>query len=299
MGIFTKATRRKSKARIALDGPSGSGKTWTSLSIAQGLGERICVIDTEHGSASLYADDFDFDVKELSDFSPEKLTKLLHEAAKESYEVVVIDSFSLFWSGTNGMLEQADMGAVGGNTFVGWKKARPMERKMIDAILSFPGHVIATMRSKTEYVISENERGKKVPQKVGLKPEQREGIEYEFTIVGNLDHDHTMVVSKSRCSALAGAVIELPDSAVGQTIREWIEKGEAKPKDELDSIIAKALDPETTLKQFKDIYLQAELGGFLDEWYKPENDEPHTVMELIKEKGALARARESAAQVSV
>lgn len=299
MSIFTPATRRKSKARIALDGPSGSGKTWTALTIAGALGDRIAVIDTERGSASLYAGDFTFDVLEINDFSPNNLTKSLQAAAVEGYDVVIVDSLSLFWSGTNGMLEQVDnlsKRSSGGN-FSGWKEARPMERRMIDAILAYPGHVIVTMRTKTEWVIDQNDRGRMAPKKVGTKAEQRDGIEYEFTVVGDLDLEHTMVVSKSRCSALAGAVIHKPDAEVGKIIREWIEIGESElePQSEIDAILAKVNDPETTFAQFKALYLQAELGGLLGSSCTGPKGHPTTLKSLILDNGKMAEAREAQA----
>ena len=68
---FTPATKARAKARLGLIGPSGSGKTFSALRIAQGLGGRVGFIDTEHGSASKYADLFKFDVLELESFSPD------------------------------------------------------------------------------------------------------------------------------------------------------------------------------------------------------------------------------------
>jgi hypothetical protein len=199
---FTKATKKQARARIAFEGPSGSGKTYTALITARALGKRIALIDTEHRSASLYADEFDFDTLPLDRYDPQVLIEALAVAAASGYDVVIVDSLSHFWMGTDGMLEQVDKAAkrsAGGNTFGGWKDMAPLERKMIEAMLAFPGHVIATMRQKTEWVIEENDRGKKVPRKIGLKAVQRDGLEYEFTIVGDLNHENELVVSKSRC----------------------------------------------------------------------------------------------------
>lgn len=127
------------------------------------------------------------------------------------------------------MLEQADRRARNGNSFSGWKEVRPEERRMIDAMVAYPGHVIATMRSKTEYVIEENERGKKVPRKVGLKPEQRDGIEYEMDVVGDLDHDNTLTVVKSRIHTLAKAIIPMPGEDLAQQIQDWLSDGVKVP----------------------------------------------------------------------
>lgn len=231
MSMFTPATRAASKARVALSGPSGSGKTYTALALAHGLGKRIAVIDTERGSASKYVGEhgWAFDTVAPGSFSPDSLSQLLAAAAAEGYEVVVIDSLSHYWMGVDGMLEQADKLKHGSNSFSGWKEARPAERRMIDALIAFPGHVIVTMRTKTEYVIEEDQRGKKVPRKVGLKPEQRDGIEYEFDLVGDLDLDNTLVVSKSRISALTRAVVPQPGPELAAQINEWLSQGAVVP----------------------------------------------------------------------
>lgn len=228
---FKPATREASHARIALSGPSGSGKTYTALALATALSERVAVIDTERGSASKYVglNGWQFDTVQPDSFSPKSLVELLGMAAGSEYGCVVVDSLSHYWMGVDGMLEQADRHAVRGNTFAGWKEVRPDERRMIDALVSYPGHVIVTMRSKTEYVIEENEKGKKQPRKVGMKPEQREGIEYEFDVVGDLDHDNTLTVVKSRIHTLTKAVVPLPGEEFAAHIRDWLSDGEKVP----------------------------------------------------------------------
>ncbi|UXA20664.1 ATP-binding protein [Mycobacterium sp. SMC-4] len=228
---FKPATREASHARIALSGPSGSGKTYTALTLAAALADRFAVIDTERGSASKYVglNGWQFGTVQPDSFSPLSLVDTLGVAAGAEYGCVVVDSLSHYWMGVDGMLEQADRRAKGGNSFSGWKEVRPEERRMIDALVAYPGHVIVTMRSKTEYVIEENERGKKVPRKVGLKPEQREGIEYEFDVVGDLDHDNTLTVVKSRIHTLTKAVIPMPGEDLAATIAEWLANGEKVP----------------------------------------------------------------------
>ncbi len=262
---FTKATKKASKARVAFEGPSGSGKTYTALTTACALGQRVALIDTEHRSASLYADEFDFDTLELDSYDPQLLTEALAAAAMAGYDALVIDSLSHFWMGTDGMLEQVDRAArrsAGGNTFGGWKEMRPTERRMIEAMLAYPGHLIATLRTKTEWVVEENDRGKKVPKKIGLKAEQREGLEYEFTLVGTMDLDNTLVVTKSRCKALSGAVINRPDAGFGRTLGDWLQDGEAGPTAEeiRDEVLAA---PEATYDELIEVYRKAERHGLL------------------------------------
>ncbi|NJA56724.1 ATP-binding protein [Streptomyces sp. NEAU-H3] len=247
---FTPATKEQSKARVALDGPSGSGKTYTALTIASALGSHIAVIDTERGSARKYANEFSFDVLELSFFSPDDLVEALAAASAAGYDVVIVDSMSHFWSGSGGMLEQVDQASkrgFSGNSFGGWKEARPMERRMVDALVAYPGHVVVTMRSKTDYVLETNDRGKQVPRKVGLKPEQREGLEYEFDIVGSMDYENTLVVTKSRARSLTGAVVREPGIEFGHQIKAWLEDGtKVEP---VEDLISAALDPAATFEQ--------------------------------------------------
>lgn len=228
---FKPATREASFARIALSGPSGSGKTYTALALATALSDRVAVIDTERGSASKYVglNGWQFDTVQPDSYAPLSLVELLGAAAGGEYGCVVIDSLSHYWMGADGMLEQADRRGRNGNNFAGWKEVRPEERRMIDALTSYPGHVIATMRSKTEYVIEENERGKKVPRKVGMKPEQRDGIEYEMDVVGDLDHDNTLTIVKSRIHTLSKAVIPLPGEELAHQIADWLSEGDKIP----------------------------------------------------------------------
>lgn len=228
MSIFQEATRAATKARIALSGPSGSGKTYTGLALAHGLGDSIAVIDSERGSASKYVgvNGWAFKTVAPGSFAPDSLTELLAHGAAEGFDVMLIDSLSHYWMGVDGMLEQVDRRTKGGNSFgTGWKDMRPSERRMIDALISYPGHLIVTMRVKTEYVIEENDRGKKAPKKVGMKPEQREGIEYEFDLVGDLDLDNVLTVSKSRIPGLTRAVVPEPGRELAEQVRDWLAEG--------------------------------------------------------------------------
>lgn len=228
---FKPATREASCARIALSGPSGSGKTYTALTLATTWSDRVAFIDTERGSASKYVglNGWQFDTVQPDKFSPSSLVEILGTAAGGGYGCVVVDSLSHYWMGVEGMLEQVDRRASNGNTFSGWKAMRPEERRMIDALVSYPGHVIVTMRVKTEWVIEENDKGKKAPRKVGLKPEQRDGLEYEMDVVGELDDDNTLTVVKSRIHTLAKAIIPMPGEELATTIAEWLADGQKIP----------------------------------------------------------------------
>jgi hypothetical protein len=225
---FAKATKTAAKGRIALDGPSGSGKTWTALTIAATLGQQIGVIDTEHGSASKYADVFDFQALNLDRYSPQILIDALGAAAAAGLEVVIVDSLSHFWMGTDGMLEQVDKAAKrsGGHGMSGWKEMRPVERQMVEALLAYPGHVICTLRVKTDWVEGENARGKRQMMKVGTKAEQREGLEYEFDLVASMDLSNELTVVKSRCPALSGEIVSKPGRPFAEVFKTWLDDGE-------------------------------------------------------------------------
>lgn len=221
---FQKATKKKSKARVALLGPSGAGKTFSALAIGKHLGKKIAVIDTERGSASKYADDVAvFDVCELETFEPQKYVDKLKEAAAEGYDVVIVDSLSHAWMGGGGILDQKDK--KGGNGFDAWRTLTPQHNALVEAILAYPGHVIATMRSKMEYVQEKDAKGKTTIRKVGMAPIQREGMEYEFDVIGELDVDHTLHVTKSRCAALADQMIRKPGADLAAVLLAWLDQG--------------------------------------------------------------------------
>jgi hypothetical protein len=228
---FRPATRKQAKLRMAIDGPSGSGKTVTALRFAHSLGQRIAVIDTEHGSASLYAgevfDDgtpFNFAVDELHSFSPTEYTAAIEEAGRQGFDVIIVDSLSHAWEGKDGALELVDRNSSK-NKYTAWKDITPMHRRMVESILASPAHVICTMRSKTEYVLEDNEKGQKTPRKIGLAPIQRAGMEYEFTIYCSMDLSHIMSVTKSRCRAVDGLTVVKPGAGFIGPLIQWLESG--------------------------------------------------------------------------
>lgn len=224
---FKKAKRSLSKLRLAIQGPSGSGKTFGALLLAKGLGGSIAVIDTERGSASLYSDVPgmpEFDVLDLeAPFTPEKYIEAITAAEQAGYDVLIIDSMTHEWSGVGGCLEINDMLAKSkyrGNTWSAWNEVTPRHRKFVDKMLASKCHIIATIRSKTDFVQDE-QNGKKVVKKVGMKAEQRDGMDYEFTIVFDVTaDDHIATTSKDRTS-LFGDPLHL-NEGVGQRIAEWL-----------------------------------------------------------------------------
>lgn len=231
---FQKAEKRKAKLRLALTGVSGAGKTYSALLMAQKLGTRVAVIDSERGSARLYADRFTFDHQDLSLHSVDMYRRAVKEAASAGYDVLVVDSLSHEWAGRGGVLESVDAKKEK-SSFNAWNGPSQAHASLVDDLLMFPGHVIVTMRSKTEYVLEEyvkDGRKLQVPKKVGLAPVQREGVEYEFTVLLSLDKSGTVTVEKSRCSAVEekGSTLRREDlDEVAHALKSWLEDGAELP----------------------------------------------------------------------
>lgn len=238
---FQKAERKKSKLRLALTGPSGSGKTYGALLVGKGLGGKIAVIDTEKGSAALYSHLVDFDVLDLEPpYTPERYRQAVKLAVDNGYNVVIIDSITHEWSGSGGCLELNDEIAKAkyrGNTWSAWNDTKARHRAFIDDLLACPAHVIVTMRSKTETAQVEV-NGRKQVQKLGMKSEQNDGIEYEFTTVLDLVHDGNFAIpSKDRTGLFPpnSNPFKLSEN-IGQELAEWLESG--KPIPTADEVLA-------------------------------------------------------------
>jgi hypothetical protein len=226
--MFAPAVKTEAKLRLAIAGPSGSGKTYTALAVATALadGGKVAVLDTEHGSASKYADLFAFDVlNESAPFHPDKVTAAINDAGRGGYAVLILDSMSHFWNGPGGMTDIVDDIArrmKSPNSFTAWKDGTPIQQKMIEAIVSAPLHIIATMRSKQDYILETDERGKQRPRKVGMAPIQRDGFEYEFDVFMDMDNDNTGMIAKTRCPALTNGVFRKPGADVANILRDWL-----------------------------------------------------------------------------
>lgn len=222
-----KAERTKSKLRLAIAGPSGSGKTMGSLKLAKGVGGKVCMIDTERGSGDLYADLYDYDIISLEPpYKPQTLIEAINAAEAAGYDVIIIDSLSHFWADDGGLLDQADkMQSAGKNRFNLWAEITPQHRRLVNAMLNSPKHIIATMRSKQAYEMEKDERtGKSSVRKLGMAPVQRDGMEYEFTIFFDVDQNHYAKASKDRTNMFNDEVFLL-DEAVGKRVVDWLNTG--------------------------------------------------------------------------
>ena len=225
---FRKAEKRKAKLRLGITGAAGSGKTYGALLIAKGLGGKTVLLDTENGSGDLYATLFDYDVGAIgASYTIDKYIEGIKQAESLGYDIIIIDSLSHAWAGEGGLLEQVDNIAAGsrsGNSYTAWRQVTPQHNKLIETMLNSPCHIIVTMRSKTEYVIVENDKGRKEPRKVGLAPVQREGMDYEFGVVFDLGQNHMAAVSKDRTSLFDGKTFQLSEQ-IGETLKQWLESG--------------------------------------------------------------------------
>lgn len=230
--MFKKAVKKNLYARIALLGPTGSGKTYTALRWAYALADtgKVACLDTEHGSLSKYAGlkvdgkEWRPDVIELESFSPEMYMNGIKIAEKMGYEVLVIDSLSHAWAGKDGTLEYVDRVAQkdGGGSFQAWRKGTNLQNEMVETILASKIHIIATMRVKMDYVVEKDERGKSTVRKVGLQPVQRDGVEYEFDLVCDLNSDNVLSVSKTRCPDLNEKTYRKPGTEPMEILRKWL-----------------------------------------------------------------------------
>lgn len=234
---FRPAIRRQRFLRGAFFGPSGSGKTLTSLMMMRGIvgpEGKIAVIDTERGSANMYADLVKFDTVWLTDYAASDYIACINSAAEAKYDGLIIDSASHAWEGEGGLLsvvENVIQGQKGKqDSFRAWadERVRHAEHSFWNAILDFPGHVIVTMRAKTSYEISKNEHGKTVIAKLGLAPVQRQSAEYEFDLICRFTAENEMWIEKARdpeCK-LEGRCITKPGAEFADEIRAWLNKGD-------------------------------------------------------------------------
>jgi hypothetical protein len=248
------ATRRMVRLKMALTGPPGSGKTFTSLKLAHELATPVVVLDTEYRSAELYLglNGWQFDVINLPDFSPERYIEAIDAAEARKYGTLIIDTLSHSWMGPGGTLDTVErVSGTSGNNFAGWRKASPMHTRLLDRIVAARVHIIFTLRVKMDYAVERDlGSGRMAPRRVGLAPVHRDGIEYVPDIIGDLDLDHVMTISKSRCPELSGRSFERPGTDFIEILRNWLETGVPEPEpihDILQGLIA-LYGPEAILK---------------------------------------------------
>ena len=228
-----RATKRRAKLRLGMSGPAGSGKTYSALLIAGGLGGRIGMIDTEHGSGDLYADLLPegYDVLQLTPpYTPARYVEAIHALEDAGVQTIIVDSLTHAWTGEGGSLDrQGKIADKSGNSWQAWRQVTPEHNALVEALLQSKCHIIATMRAKTEYVQEKDERtGRQTVRKIGLAPIMRDGIEYEFTTFLELDLHHMAFAGKDRTRLFDGSIFK-PDMETGRRLLEWLDAGVDAP----------------------------------------------------------------------
>src|SRR5688572_12196186 len=247
------ASRKRARIKMALQGPSGSGKTMSALLAAFGLcndWNKIAVIDTENHSAELYSHLGQYNVVNIGGpYNPEKYIAAINLCEQSGMDVIIIDSISHEWEGSGGILDTHSN--MAGNSFTNWGKLTPRHNAFIQAILQSPAHIIGTIRSKQDYVLNEK-NGKMVPEKVGLKGVTRDGMDYEFTLVFDVDIKHNVLASKDR----TGLFTDKPEFRItidtGKTISQWCNSGAPVPT--RGKSITERINECMTIKDLLDLY---------------------------------------------
>ena len=245
-----KASRKKVKMKLALQGPSGSGKSIGALLIAYGLcgnWSKIAVIDTENSSADLYAHLGDYNTIAIGPpYTPEKFIQAIKLCEDSDMEVIILDSVSHEWDGTGGILDIHSN--MAGNSFTNWNKLTQRHKAFVQAMLQSACHIVGTIRSKQDYVLNEK-NGKMVPEKVGLKGIQRDGLDYEFTIVLDIDSKHNAIASKDRTSLFINTPEFIISAETGKRIIEWCNTGEEITMEIINDITKEIMSEKELLLQ--------------------------------------------------
>lgn len=281
---IVKAQRKKAKLRLGICGASGSGKSYSALLMAYGITKEwasIGVIDTERRSAHLYSHlcgtEEPYGVIELGPpYSPERYAEAIHAFEQAGYKAIIVDSLSHAWEMEGGVMDQVDSLRVGkyrGDSKQAWRDMTPQHNHMVDALLQSPCHVIVTMRSKVEYDWNAvDEKGKKTVKKIAMAPIQRPGLDYEFTVVIDIDRErHLATASKDR-TGVFGDKCFTPTSQTGQQLLDWLNDApdddsqvqqqtqplqESLPKPMLPEGWETAIEQKLALKDINDLMKQA------------------------------------------
>lgn len=222
---FVKAVREKVWLKLLFNGASGSGKTYSALRVATGIAKKcksgIAFISSEGSRTLYYSDKFDYDVLELDDYSPEGYIAAIDEAINAGYKVVIIDSISHEWQWLNDYHDK-----MSGNSFQNWGRLKPRHKDFMNKILHSPAHIICCARGKTEWVLEENDKGKKEPKKVGLGAEQDKQITYEFTLSVIIDQNRHIASSDKDNTGLFDGKYEVLTEQWGEKLYDWANSGE-------------------------------------------------------------------------
>jgi len=250
-----KVSRTKAKLRIGMSAPSGFGKTYSALRLARGIAsnwDKICIIDTENGSADFYQDLGDYNVNPLNaPYTPERYIQAIKECEEAGMEVIIVDSITHEWDGKGGCLEIVE--SLGGR-YQDWGKVTPRHQAFVQSILTSPCHVITTVRKKQDYEMSKDNNGKLTVQKAGLKEITRDGFEYELTLSFNIENkNHLAVASKDRTGLFDNKPEFVITEETGKILKEWAESGAEAPKIKTVDEVITDFEKCTSIKHFNNI----------------------------------------------
>ncbi len=309
MGLqLKKAQRSKAYLKLGMSSPSGGGKTLGALLVAYGLMKekypqesdafrwsKIAIVDTENGSGELYVNKEiphsnviigEYNAVTLTPpFEADKYTQAIELCQENGMEVCIIDSTTHLWSGQGGLLEQQNNATKRtGNSWTAWRDITPQHNRFVETMLQTPMHIIATMRSKQEYVQEKDERtGKTTVRKLGMEPEQRKGMEYEFTTFFEINAEHEAFGSKDRTSLFDQKTFVITPK-IGQELMQWLEGGTNGEPVVIGEV--HKVDKEASMKAIKEeiIGLCKALGGQNDavlmsivKEYAPPSGNPNSI----------------------
>lgn len=245
-----KAKKSRAKIKMALQGSSGSGKSLGALLVSKGLTNnnlsKVAVVCSENGSANLYDSLGPYNVVTLQPpYTPEKFISAIDLCLKESMEVIILDSISVVWEELLNYHSK-----LAGNSFTNWNKVSPRQNLFINKILQADAHIIATMRTKQDYVLNQKD-GKYIPEKVGLKAIQRNDVDYEFTLVFDIDNKHNSHASKDRTGIFSNAGYFKITENTGAQILAWC-NSDTLNIDEVKNKIHRALSLSELTKLYND-----------------------------------------------
>ena len=265
---ITKAKKEQICVKALISGPSGSGKSYSALRVASGIAERvgdgtrIGYIGTEGMRDKLYANEFDYDLISLEEYSPEYYIAALDAFLDAGYKVIIVDSMTHLW---NWIQEQVQLTTKGDNTFQAWGKFKKENKKVIEKILLADAHIIVTARGKDEYVLEANSRGKMAPRKVGVGAQQDKDIEYEYMVTWMIDQDTHLAEAVKDNTHIFEGKIQILDEKSGAALYDWANDG--------DPVKSPAQRAEE-IKKIQDAITEkaTQLGGSKNakmmEWYK-------------------------------
>jgi len=183
--------------------------------------------------------------------------------------VIIIDSITHEWEA---LLEHH--ASMQGNSFANWSKITPRHSVFVQKILQSSAHIICTMRTKQDYILNEK-NGKMVPEKVGLKSVQRDGFDYELTVMFDLDIKNNAVASKDRTGLFFGKPECKLSEMTGELIRNWCNAGD----EDLDSL-RKRIGETRNLQELVDLF---NAYPSLQEVLKPEFQKRKKLLQVRQE----------------